>query len=40
MMAGGAIEFLSQEEALLTEATIESPIHRPWDLWKSKVTVR
>ncbi len=36
MMAGGPIEFLSPEEALLTEATIEGQIHRPWDLWKSK----
>jgi HCOMODA/2-hydroxy-3-carboxy-muconic semialdehyde decarboxylase len=40
MMAGGPIEFLSQEEAFLTEATIESQIHRPWDLWKSKVKIR
>lgn len=36
MMAGGPIEFLSPEEALLTEAAIEGQIHRPWDLWKSK----
>ncbi len=40
MMAGGAIEFLSKEEAFLTEATIEGQIHRPWDLWKAKVKVR
>ena len=32
MMAGGPIEFLSKEEAFLTEATIEGQIHRPWDL--------
>ena len=37
MMAGGPIEFLSPEEALLTEATIEGQIHRPWELWKAKV---
>ncbi|MGE0626387.1 MAG: class II aldolase/adducin family protein [Hyphomicrobiaceae bacterium] len=37
MLAGGPIEFLSPEEALLTEATIEGQIHRPWGLWKSKV---
>jgi ribulose-5-phosphate 4-epimerase/fuculose-1-phosphate aldolase len=37
IMCGGPIEFLSPEEALLTEATIEGQIHRPWDLWKSKV---
>ncbi len=40
MMAGGPIEFLSKEEAFLTEATIEGQIHRPWDLWKAKVKVR
>ncbi len=40
MMAGGPIEFLSKEEAFLTEATIEGQIHRPWDLWKSKVAIR
>lgn len=40
IMCGGAIEFLSPEEALLTEATIEGQIHRPWDLWKAKVVVR
>ena len=36
MMAGGPINFLDPREALLTEATIESQIHRPWELWKSK----
>ena len=40
MMAGGPIEFLSKEEAFLTEATIEGQIHRPWDLWKAKVKIR
>lgn len=40
MMCGGPIEYLAPEEALLTEATIESQIHRPWDLWKAKVRVR
>lgn len=40
IMAGGPIEFLSKEEAFLTEATIEGQIHRPWDLWKSKVKIR
>ena len=40
IMCGGAIEFLSPEEALLTEATIEGQIHRPWDLWKAKVVIR
>ena len=40
IMCGGPIEFLSPEEALLTEATIEGQIHRPWDLWKAKVMVR
>ena len=40
LMAGGPIEFLSKEEAFLTEATIEGQIHRPWDLWKSKVRIR
>lgn len=40
MMAGGPIEFLSKEEAFLTEATIEGQIHRPWDLWKAKVKTR
>jgi len=39
IMAGGPIEFLSKEEAFLTEATIEGQIHRPWDLWKSKVRI-
>ncbi len=40
MMAGGPIEFLSKEEAFLTEATIEGQIHRPWDLWKAKVKIK
>ena len=40
MMAGGPIEYLSKEEAFLTEATIEGQIHRPWDLWKAKVKIR
>ncbi len=40
MMAGGPIEFLSKEEAFLTEATIEGQIHRPWDLWKSKAMAK
>lgn len=40
MMAGGPIEFLSKEEAFLTEATIEGQIHRPWDLWKAKVRIK
>jgi ribulose-5-phosphate 4-epimerase/fuculose-1-phosphate aldolase len=40
MMAGGPVTFLAPEEALLTEATIEGQIHRPWDLWKSKVKIR
>ena len=37
MMAGGPIAFLDPEEGRLTETTIESQIHRPWDLWKRKV---
>ena len=37
MLAGGPITFLDPEEGRLTEATIEGQIHRPWDLWKSKV---
>lgn len=37
IMCGGPITFLAPEEALLTEATIEGQIHRPWELWKSKV---
>ncbi len=40
MMAGGPIEFLSKEEAFLTEATIEGQIHRPWDLWKAKIKIK
>jgi ribulose-5-phosphate 4-epimerase/fuculose-1-phosphate aldolase len=40
IMCGGDIEFLAPEEALLTEATIEGQIHRPWDLWRAKVNVR
>jgi ribulose-5-phosphate 4-epimerase/fuculose-1-phosphate aldolase len=37
---GGAsdpITFLSPEEGLLTEPTIEGQIHRPWELWKRKI---
>ncbi len=37
MTLGGPITFLDPEEGLLTEATIEGQIHRPWDLWKAKV---
>ena len=37
MMAGGPITYLHKEEALLTEATIEGQIHRPWELWKAKI---
>lgn len=40
IMCGGPIEFLSREEALLTEATLEGQIHRPWELWKAKVKIR
>lgn len=40
MLAGGPIEFLSAEEAQLAEAAIDGQIHRPWDLWRAKVTVR
>ncbi len=40
MLAGGPIEFLSPQEALLAEAAVEGQIHRPWELWKAKVEVR
>ena len=37
LQIGGPVEYLAPEEAMATEATIESQIHRPWDLWKAKV---
>ena len=38
MMAGGPITFLDPEEGRLIDATIATQIHRPWDLWKRKVS--
>jgi len=36
MALGGAVEYLSTEEAELAEKANSGQYDRPWDLWKSQ----
>ena len=36
-MKMGQIQYLSHDEAIKSQATIEKTINRPWDLWKLKL---